>query len=104
MIPKPRHWRLLTGACLSLSIGCAAFKSTQTDESNEKTGLRKITTTIQSRTFFDSKSDLAKLKASQTDKTQSLGIGSLASESAGTNVMQSLDRTISILQLLRPTP
>ena len=80
--------------------GCASFRANQVDESAPD-GSRRITTLIKARTLFDSNSELAKLKALQTDKTQSLGIGALAQQSTGTNTVQSLDRIVQALQLLR---
>ncbi len=80
---------------LLLVCGCASFKTTQVDESNPQTGLRKITTTVSTRTFWDSKSDLAKLKASTTDKTQSIGVGSVANESSGTNAVTLIESVVS---------
>lgn len=74
-----------------LLSGCASFSTTQIDESDAKTGSRKITTKIKTRTFFDSKSELAKLKATTTDKSQSVGVGSLAQEASGTNVTRIID-------------
>ena len=47
--------------------------------------VRQITTKATSTTFFSAKSDLAKFKASQTDKTQSATVGSLGQEGGQTN-------------------
>lgn len=79
----------------TMACGCASFKTTQIDESNPTTGLRKITTTVSTRTFWDSKSDLAKLKASTTDKTQSLGVGSIVNESSGTNAVTLIEAVVA---------
>lgn len=72
---------------LTFLVGCARFKSHQTDLSYEK-GLpvRTITTKTKSATLFSGKSELTKYKALTTDKTQSLGIGSLNQEA--TNNLQ----------------
>lgn len=78
-------------AAISL-CGCARFQSVQTDLSYEEgTPSRQITTRTSSTTFFASKSDLARYKALTTDKTQSLGIGSLNLESP-TNNLEILER------------
>lgn len=83
---------LLIALCVA---GCASFKTTQIDESNPTTGLRKITTTVSTRTFWDSKSDLAKLKASTTDKSQSIGVGSVVNESSGTNAVALIEAVVT---------
>ncbi len=46
-----------------------------------------MTTTARAVTFFDSKSELSKFKALQTDKTQSAAVGSLSQEASGTNAV-----------------
>jgi len=99
---RPPMWLVLSA--MGVMASCATFNATQTDESDESSGTRKITTTIKARTLFDSKTELAKLKATQTEKTQSLGIGALSAESHGTNVVPALDKVVNILQLLRPIP
>jgi hypothetical protein len=62
--------------------GCAHFSSRQTKtdkEGNVITSHQSVTT------FFDGKSDIAKLRASTTDKTQGLTVGSINEETSGTN-------------------
>lgn len=73
-------------------VGCASFKTTQTDERlNEKTGEKTtVTTVVKARTFFDAKSELAKFKADQSDAKQSATVGSLKSETSGTNAVNVL--------------
>lgn len=70
-------------------VGCARFGTTQTDNSYDpETGklIRSITTKAASHTFFESKSALAKWKASQTDKTQGAEVGGLSQDAGpGTN-------------------
>lgn len=83
---------ILIALCAS---GCASFKTTQVDESDAKTGSRKITTTVTTRTFWDSKSELAKLKASTTDKSQTIGVGSIANESSGTNAIALIEAVVA---------
>jgi len=77
-----------------LAAGCARFKSEITERTKE--GGSKITL-VKASTLFESKSDLAKFKALQTDKTQSIGIGSLGQESNATNVVRSLELINAIL-------
>lgn len=74
--------------------GCASFSTTQTDESNEKTGLRKITTVTRARTFWESHSDLATFAATQTDKSQNLKIGKLSQESTATNAVNLIEAVV----------
>lgn len=70
--------------------GCAHFSTKQTDISYDKGSVlpsRSLTTKAASFTFFSSKSDLAKFKALQSDKTQSAAVGSLSQSSdANTNI------------------
>ena len=77
---------------LLLLVGCAQFKTIQTDISTtyKEDGtkiVREITTRAGSSTFFDSKSQLSNWKASQTDKTQTANVGSLNQEASGTNTV-----------------
>ena len=82
--PGPNCFALpLAGLC-AWGIGCASF-STRIEERNAD-GSERITL-IQARTLFDSKSELAKLKTSHTDKTQSVSLGSMTQESSGSNVV-----------------
>lgn len=91
---------LLTAA-LTLS-GCARFSTTQTDTSDEKKGIRIIVTKAASYTLFTSKSDLAKWKASQTDKSQGAEVGGLTQATSGTNVVNALGHIERIVQSLHP--
>jgi hypothetical protein len=83
-----------------LLTGCSSFHVTQTDESpNERTIRTEITATA----FFSSAQNLSKLKALQTDKTQSFGVDALGQQGA-TNTVEALRQVVRILELLRPTP
>lgn len=82
--PGPNAFALPLAGLLVWGVGCASF-STRIEERNED-GSERITI-IQARTLFDSQSELAKLKTSHTDKTQSVTLGSLAQESSGSNVV-----------------
>lgn len=75
-------------AFISLMTGCANFHTTQTDLSYdpETKQERKIITKVSATTFLTAKSDLAKFKASQTDKTQSAAVGSLGQATDGTGL------------------
>jgi len=65
--------------------GCARFSTTQKDVRDGTT--TTITTKATSWTFFDSKSALAKWKATQTEKSQGAEVGGLNQESSGTNAV-----------------
>lgn len=70
--------------------GCVArFSTTQIDErKNSQTGeATKITTKASAWTFNTAKSDLAKWKASQTERSQGAEVGGLSQESGGTNAV-----------------
>lgn len=90
-------------AVVILAAGCASFKSTQS-ESTGKDGVTVRTTVVRASTLFDAKSELAKLRATTTDKTQGLTIGSLDQSSTGTNAISALITLLQILQTVRPTP
>lgn len=66
-------------AALALT-GCATQTTRLTETTDEASGARTKTTEVKTRTFFDSKSELAKLKTSSTDKTQSVGVEGLKSQ------------------------
>ncbi len=53
------------------------------------------TSTIRVRTLFDAKSELAKLRTSATDKTQSVTLSGLSQESNSTNLVEIIDRAVS---------
>lgn len=91
--------KLLPFILLILS-GCASFTTIQTDErTNEKTGEKtKITTRAASWTFFDSKSTLAKWKATQSEKSQGAEVGGLAQETSGTNAVAVLEGIEKVLK------
>lgn len=86
--------KLATAVVAIALCSCARFQSRQDDISYEKgLPLRTITTRTSSTTFFASKSDLARYKATTSDKIQSLGIGSLNLESP-TNNLDIIDRVV----------
>lgn len=87
-LPVPLIFLLVLPALML--AGCAHFSTKQTDISYDKGSVlpsRSLTTKAASFTFFSSKSDLAKFKALQSDKTQSAAVGSLSQSSdANTNI------------------
>jgi len=85
---------------LSLALtGCTSLRIEQIDESPERT----ITTKVSASAWFSSGQTLAKLKATTTDKTQSIGTDQLTQHGA-TNSVEALRQLGHILELLRPTP
>lgn len=74
----------LTAFLAGCSFGCSSFTSSQRRTEADGT----ITESKQKiRTFFDAKTEVAKLRASTTDKTQGLTVGSISTESSGSNVV-----------------
>lgn len=68
---------------------CAKFSTVQIDErTDEKT---KVTTKASSWTFFDSKSNLAKWQAKQSEKTQGAEVGGLGQSASGTNAVSLIE-------------
>ncbi len=72
---------------LLLLCGCAHFSSEQQDTLPDNT---VRTTRVHVTTFFDAHSDLAKLRASTTDKTQGLTISGLDQSASATNAIEIL--------------
>lgn len=93
--------------CIPLLAGCARFGTVQKDISYDSTTgnkIREITTKATGSTFFDAKSELAKWKASQTDKTQSAEVGGLSNLSSGTNAVQALKELNTLMLRLNGIP
>lgn len=82
---------------LLITSGCASFTVTQSDESPEA---RKITTKVTARAFFSSSQNITKLKALQTDKTQSFG-SDIANQQGATNSVETLKALGQLLLLLK---
>ena len=100
-----RIFHLLAVVALFATTGCASFYTTQIDESNEQTGLRKITTVTKAKTFFEAKSDLATFAATQTDKSQILKIGKLSQEATATNATALIEAVVgAAVRAARPIP
>lgn len=85
-----RKLQIVLAAALGaiLWTGCASFTTEQIDErTNAKTQeTTKITTKATARTFFDAKSELARFKAAQTEKSQGAEVGSLSQSASSTNL------------------
>lgn len=81
-------------------VGCARFKVEQRDESPEA---RTITTKISGTAWFSSVQNISKIKATQTDKTQSFGTDSVGQQGS-TNAVAALEAVVKILQAINPQP
>lgn len=91
----------VAGLCLILLSGCAGFKTTQLEERYDATSgklTNRIKTEAGSQTFFDSKSNLSKWKASQTEKTQSAEVGGLGQSSSGTNAVSLINAIEGVIK------
>jgi hypothetical protein len=71
--------------CLLAVTGCARLHSVQTRVEWQGTNHVETVTKNTITTFFDSHNDVAKLRASTTDKTQSLSLAGVDQGSAATN-------------------
>jgi len=94
-----KHITLLAAACLLAFTGCARFSTTQKDIRNED-GTTTVTTRASAYTLFSSRSDLARWKASQTEKTQGAEVGGL-SQQGGTNTAATLSALAELLKALQ---
>lgn len=75
-------------------LGCASQRITLLEEKPD--GTRKQST-ITTRTFWDAKSELAKTKTTNTEKTQSIGTDGAESSSDGTNTVAALKEIRAII-------
>lgn len=91
---------LLAFCILCLLSGCASYRVTQQDAS--ATG-RTITLDLRASALFSSAQSITKIKALQTDKSQSFGTDSVGQQGA-TNTVAALHALRDILQLISPTP
>ncbi len=89
--------KFLISLAAFLLVGCAHYSTTQTDLSYDAQGHpeRTITTKVSVSTFWDSTSELAKSRATQTDKSQSAALGSLNQSSTSTNVNALVEGIVS---------
>ncbi len=82
-------------ACLA--AGCTTVRIEQHDESVTDTETRTIRTQVKGTAWLSGAQTLSRLKTTQTDKTQGIGVDGL-SQIGPTN---ELDRLIRLLELLR---
>jgi len=76
----------LIALCIA-AISCANFSSQQTETQLDGT---KRETHIRVTTLFDAHSDLTKLRATTTDKTQGMSLAGLSESASSTNLVQIL--------------
>ena len=74
-------------SALTLLTGCANLTTTQTDVSPERT----ITTTVTATALFTSTQVIAKLKATTTDKTQSVGTSGIDQQAVSENAVKFME-------------
>jgi hypothetical protein len=85
---------------LPFLFACATVHVKQTDETPNA---RTITTEISGSAWFTSAQTISKLKATQTDKTQSFGTEAFG-QHGDTNAVAALTAIARILEALRPVP
>ncbi len=76
-----------------LASGCAQFSSRQVETAADGTTRE---TRIRVYTLFDANSDLTKLRASTTDKTQGMSLAGLSESASSTNFVEILRLIASI--------
>jgi hypothetical protein len=81
-------------ASILLLNGCAHFTSRQTETAPD--GTQRVTR-VSVTTFLDARSEVAKLRATTSDKTQGLSLGSVSENSSSTNAVEILRHVAAIL-------
>jgi hypothetical protein len=84
----------------ALLCGCTLLSVEQRDETPNG---RSITTKVSGSAWFSSAQHITKLKALQTEKTQSFGTDTIGQQGA-TNGVEALKAIGHILEMLRPVP
>jgi hypothetical protein len=79
---------------LVLLSGCAHFSSRQTETAPD--GTQRVTR-VAVTTFMDGRSDVAKLRATTSDKTQGLTLGGLSESASSTNTVAILSHIAAII-------
>lgn len=94
---------------LLISGGCAHFDSEQTETRTEGTNTVILRSHQRITTFFDSKTSIAKMRVSRTEKTTGLTLGGLDQESSGSNIVGIAESIVKgatkgALEYLAPKP
>jgi hypothetical protein len=76
-----------------LCAGCSSMIST-TSHTLKPDGTQITDTHLRVRTLFDSKSELSKFNARNSDRSQSIGVGSYEAQSSGTNAMRAVETIV----------
>lgn len=92
---------VLRSLCLLLLISLSACTSLRIEQIDQSPNERTITTRVSATAWFTSAQTLAKLRATTTDKTQSIGTDQLTQHGA-TNSVEALRQLARILELVRP--
>lgn len=85
---------IVLATALALASGCTTFHVRQTDETPDS---RKITTDLRATSIFNSSQSIARLKALQTDKTQSFGSDSMGQTANSSNAVKFIDKLDTIM-------
>lgn len=89
---------LLLTAALLVVTGCASYQVTQTDLSPDR---RQIQLEVRALTLFSSSQNISRIRATQTDKTQSFGTESVG-QSGATNTVAAIQALTTLIQTIRP--
>ena len=85
---------------LALATGCASVTTTQTDASPERT----ITTTIKATAFITGATIIEKLKATTTDKTQTVGASGIDQQAVSANAVKFMESAERIAEKFTVKP
>ena len=89
---KVLFWHAVNLICLVIFVnGCASFSSTQKQTKPDGTIVESHQRIF---TFWDGKSNVAKLRASTTSQTQGLTVGSVDQETSSTNTIDLVERVV----------
>lgn len=93
-------------AFILTSGGCTSHKIQQTQrlttvQTNGVTVVDERTTSIKARTLWDGENNVAKIKTTNTEKTQSVGQEGFNNSSSGTNAVRALQELNGILNNLK---
>lgn len=94
---KPGKARRMSGKAVAvlLMVGlwllCSGCSSLVTDQVETALDGTTRKTHVRAYTLFDGKSDLAKLRATATDKSQGVTVSGLSQESSGSNVVNAVE-------------
>lgn len=79
---------------LLLAPGCARFTNVQVETRGEGAGTVRLESRQVITTFFDSKTSVAKLRVTNTDKSNGLSVGAITEEASATNAVDLIERIV----------